>query len=225
MNVDKRRFVIYLCKKSLARLFKTKLTAHLVSLHFFQCVFNCIVIPDYFCFLFFFSCRLLNRVPAGPAFISLCFVVRSVDAVGFAAAMTSTFAMTAKIFPNNVATVLVSADKSCAIGMLFWTRESRENKQKKSIIVPDVLYVPFLPVPWKINNLSLFRVVWRFSQDLVLFWDRRSEGGCTSHLDMKSLLCFLDVSYWLWFLSTYTSCQPLVVVGDFSILFVHIQSF
>lgn len=30
--------------------------------------------------------------------------------MGFAAAMTSSFAMTAKIFPNNVATVLVSGD-------------------------------------------------------------------------------------------------------------------
>lgn len=59
---------------------------------------------------FLFLCRLLNRVPAGSAFISLCFIVRSIDAVGFAAAMTSSFAMTAKIFPNNVATVLVSGD-------------------------------------------------------------------------------------------------------------------
>lgn len=56
-----------------------------------------------------FISSVLNRVPAGPAFISLCFLVRSIDAVGFAAAMTSSFAMTAKIFPNNVATVLVSA--------------------------------------------------------------------------------------------------------------------
>uniref|UniRef100_A0A7N6BBY6 Major facilitator superfamily (MFS) profile domain-containing protein n=1 Tax=Anabas testudineus TaxID=64144 RepID=A0A7N6BBY6_ANATE len=47
---------------------------------------------------------LLDRVPAGPAFITLCFLVRSIDALGFAAAMTSSFAMTAKIFPNNVAT-------------------------------------------------------------------------------------------------------------------------
>lgn len=64
-------------------------------------------------------CRLLDRAPAGAAFISICFIVRSIDALGFAAAMTSTFAMTGKIFPNNVATVLVSADNSCAIGLLF----------------------------------------------------------------------------------------------------------
>lgn len=67
------------------------------------------------------GCRLLNRVPAGATFITLCFIVRSIDAVGFAAAMTSSFAMTAKIFPNNVATVLVSPDVLRALGMLLVT--------------------------------------------------------------------------------------------------------
>uniref|UniRef100_A0A3P9ISU3 Solute carrier family 18 member B1 n=1 Tax=Oryzias latipes TaxID=8090 RepID=A0A3P9ISU3_ORYLA len=61
---------------------------------------------------------LLDRVPAGPTFIALCFIVRSVDAVGFAAAMTSTFAMTAKIFPNNVATVLGSLEVFTGLGLI-----------------------------------------------------------------------------------------------------------
>ncbi|KAF3700949.1 MFS-type transporter SLC18B1 Solute carrier family 18 member B1 [Channa argus] len=51
---------------------------------------------------------LLDRAPAGPAFITMCFIVRSFDAVGFAAAMTSSVALTAKIFPNNVATVVTT---------------------------------------------------------------------------------------------------------------------
>lgn len=62
---------------------------------------------------------ILNRVPAGPAFISLCFIVRSIDAVGFAAAMTSSFAMTAKIFPNNVATVLGSLEIFTGLGLIL----------------------------------------------------------------------------------------------------------
>ncbi|XP_023807782.1 MFS-type transporter SLC18B1 isoform X1 [Oryzias latipes] len=61
---------------------------------------------------------LLDRAPAGPTFIALCFIVRSVDAVGFAAAMTSTFAMTAKIFPNNVATVLGSLEVFTGLGLI-----------------------------------------------------------------------------------------------------------
>ncbi|TDG99101.1 hypothetical protein EPR50_G00207360 [Perca flavescens] len=62
---------------------------------------------------------LLNRVPAGPIFITLCFVVRSIDALGFAAAMTSSFALTAKIFPNNVATVLGSLEIFTGLGLIL----------------------------------------------------------------------------------------------------------
>ncbi|XP_035855124.1 MFS-type transporter SLC18B1-like isoform X6 [Sander lucioperca] len=62
---------------------------------------------------------LLNRVPAGPIFITLCFVVRSIDALGFAAAMTSSFAITVKIFPNNVATVLGSLEIFAGLGLIL----------------------------------------------------------------------------------------------------------
>ncbi|MED6244163.1 hypothetical protein ATANTOWER_027332 [Ataeniobius toweri] len=62
---------------------------------------------------------LLDRAPAGAPFISLCFIVRSVDAVGFAAAMTSTFAMTAKIFPDNVATVLGGLEIFTGLGLIL----------------------------------------------------------------------------------------------------------
>ncbi|CAG13181.1 unnamed protein product, partial [Tetraodon nigroviridis] len=62
---------------------------------------------------------LLNRVPAGATFITLCFIVRSIDAVGFAGAMTSSFAMTAKIFPNNVATVLGSLEVFTGLGLIL----------------------------------------------------------------------------------------------------------
>lgn len=62
---------------------------------------------------------LLDRAPAGAPFISLCFIVRSMDALGFAAAMTSAFAMTAKIFPNNVATVLGSLEIFTGLGLIL----------------------------------------------------------------------------------------------------------
>ncbi|KAK5858059.1 hypothetical protein PBY51_011254 [Eleginops maclovinus] len=62
---------------------------------------------------------LLTRVPAGAPFVALCFVVRSVDAVGFAAACTSSFAITAKIFPNNVATVLGSLEMFTGLGLIL----------------------------------------------------------------------------------------------------------
>ncbi|XP_076604766.1 MFS-type transporter SLC18B1 [Chaetodon auriga] len=62
---------------------------------------------------------LLDQVPAGPAFIALCFIVRSIDAVGFAAAMTSSFAMAAKVFPDNVATVLGSLEMFTGLGLIL----------------------------------------------------------------------------------------------------------
>nr|XP_040056203.1 MFS-type transporter SLC18B1 isoform X1 [Gasterosteus aculeatus aculeatus] len=62
---------------------------------------------------------LLDRAPAGAAFISICFIVRSIDALGFAAAMTSTFAMTGKIFPNNVATVLGCLEVFTGLGLIL----------------------------------------------------------------------------------------------------------
>ncbi|XP_028251527.1 MFS-type transporter SLC18B1 [Parambassis ranga] len=62
---------------------------------------------------------LLDRVPEGSVFITLCFVVRSIDAVGFAGAMTSSFAMTAKIFPDNVATVLGSLEIFTGLGLIM----------------------------------------------------------------------------------------------------------
>ncbi|XP_037097958.1 MFS-type transporter SLC18B1 isoform X2 [Syngnathus acus] len=62
---------------------------------------------------------LLDRVPAGSVFIALCIIVRSVDAVGFAAAMTSSFALSAKVFPNNVATVLGSLEVFTGLGLIL----------------------------------------------------------------------------------------------------------
>uniref|UniRef100_A0A3Q3K6S2 Major facilitator superfamily (MFS) profile domain-containing protein n=1 Tax=Monopterus albus TaxID=43700 RepID=A0A3Q3K6S2_MONAL len=62
---------------------------------------------------------LLDRAPAGTAFISLCFIVRSIDAVGFAGAMTSSFSMMAKIFPDNVATVLGILELFTGLGLIL----------------------------------------------------------------------------------------------------------
>lgn len=48
----------------------------------------------------------LDKVPEGPIFIAMCFLVRMADAVSFAAAITASFSILAKAFPNSVATVL-----------------------------------------------------------------------------------------------------------------------
>lgn len=66
--------------------------------------------------VFIFVFRLLDRAPAGPVFIALCFLVRAVDAIGFAASITASFSILAKAFPNNIATVLVMYEASQCLG-------------------------------------------------------------------------------------------------------------
>ncbi|XP_068794454.1 MFS-type transporter SLC18B1 isoform X2 [Struthio camelus] len=62
---------------------------------------------------------MLDKVPSGPVFISLCFLVRAMDAVGFAAAMTASFSILAKAFPNNIATVMGSLEIFTGLGMVL----------------------------------------------------------------------------------------------------------
>ncbi|KAI1895770.1 hypothetical protein AGOR_G00110190 [Albula goreensis] len=62
---------------------------------------------------------LLDKVPGTTNFIVLCFIIRSIDAVGFAAGVTSSFALSAKVFPNNIATVLGSLEIFSGLGLIL----------------------------------------------------------------------------------------------------------
>ncbi|XP_036988659.2 MFS-type transporter SLC18B1 [Artibeus jamaicensis] len=61
----------------------------------------------------------LDRVPEGPVYIALCFLVRITDAIGFAAAITASFSILTKTFPNNVATVLGSLEIFSGLGLVL----------------------------------------------------------------------------------------------------------
>ncbi|XP_023086479.1 MFS-type transporter SLC18B1 isoform X3 [Piliocolobus tephrosceles] len=61
----------------------------------------------------------LDRVPDGPVFIAMCFLVRIMDAVSFAAAVTASSSILAKAFPNNVATVLGSLETFSGLGLIL----------------------------------------------------------------------------------------------------------
>lgn len=62
---------------------------------------------------------LLDQVPDGPVFIALCFLVRIADAISFAAAITASFSILAKAFPNHVATVLGSLEVFSGLGLVL----------------------------------------------------------------------------------------------------------
>ncbi|NXO03924.1 S18B1 protein, partial [Rhinopomastus cyanomelas] len=61
----------------------------------------------------------LDKVQSGPVFIGLCFLVRAVDAISFAAAMTASFSILAKAFPNNIGTVLGSLEIFTGLGLVL----------------------------------------------------------------------------------------------------------
>ncbi|XP_046769952.1 MFS-type transporter SLC18B1 isoform X1 [Gallus gallus] len=62
---------------------------------------------------------MLDKVPSGPMFIGFCFLVRAMDAISFAAAMTASFSILAKAFPNNIATVLGSLEIFTGLGLVL----------------------------------------------------------------------------------------------------------
>ncbi|KAJ7341945.1 hypothetical protein JRQ81_008003, partial [Phrynocephalus forsythii] len=62
---------------------------------------------------------MLDKAPDGPIFIGLCFLMRAVDAIGFSAAITASFSILAKAFPNNIATVLGSLEIFTGLGLVL----------------------------------------------------------------------------------------------------------
>nr|XP_045015167.1 MFS-type transporter SLC18B1 isoform X1 [Jaculus jaculus]XP_045015168.1 MFS-type transporter SLC18B1 isoform X1 [Jaculus jaculus] len=60
----------------------------------------------------------LDQLPAGPVFITMCFLVRMIDAIGFGAAITASSSILAKAFPNNVATILGSLEVFSGLGLV-----------------------------------------------------------------------------------------------------------
>ncbi|KAM3856663.1 MFS-type transporter SLC18B1 [Vipera latastei] len=61
----------------------------------------------------------LDKAPDGPIFIGLCFLVRAVDAIGFAAAMTASFSILINAFPQNVATVMGTLEVFTGLGLVL----------------------------------------------------------------------------------------------------------
>ncbi|XP_058658162.1 MFS-type transporter SLC18B1 isoform X1 [Ammospiza caudacuta] len=62
---------------------------------------------------------ILDKVPSGPMFIGFCFLVRAMDAISFAAAITASFSILAKAFPTNIATVLGSLEIFSGLGLVL----------------------------------------------------------------------------------------------------------
>ncbi|GAA6223287.1 MFS-type transporter SLC18B1 [Lates japonicus] len=148
---------------------------------------------------------LLDRVPAGPAFITLCFVVRSVDAVGFAAAMTSSFALTAKIFPNNVATVLGSLEIFTGLGLILGPPVGGWFYQSFGYEVPFLLLGCFLLIMVPFNIYILPSIVADPSKDSFfrLLTHVKIVLICYAIFTLSAGLGFLDATLSLFAIETF----------------------
>ncbi|KAM4040163.1 MFS-type transporter SLC18B1 [Anomaloglossus baeobatrachus] len=62
---------------------------------------------------------LLDKASEGTVFIALCFLVRSVDAVGFGASITASSSILAQAFPNNIATAMGSLEIFTGLGLVL----------------------------------------------------------------------------------------------------------
>ncbi|XP_063775790.1 MFS-type transporter SLC18B1 isoform X2 [Pseudophryne corroboree] len=62
---------------------------------------------------------LLDKAPDGPIFIVMCFLVRSVDAIGFGASITASFSILANAFPNNIATAMGCLEIFTGLGLVL----------------------------------------------------------------------------------------------------------
>ncbi|XP_016295804.1 MFS-type transporter SLC18B1-like [Sinocyclocheilus anshuiensis] len=61
----------------------------------------------------------LDQVSDGTVFIVLCFITRCINAIGFSAAVTSSFAVSGKVFPDNIATVLGFMEIFTGLGLIL----------------------------------------------------------------------------------------------------------
>ncbi|KAK2879105.1 hypothetical protein Q8A67_019896 [Cirrhinus molitorella] len=61
----------------------------------------------------------LDQVSDVTVFIVLCFITRCINAIGFSAAVTSSFAVSAKVFPDNIATVLGFMEIFTGLGLIL----------------------------------------------------------------------------------------------------------
>ncbi|KAJ8288611.1 hypothetical protein COCON_G00012700 [Conger conger] len=139
---------------------------------------------------------MLDRVPGTKMFIALCFIIRSIDAVGFAAAMTSSFAVSAKVFPNNIATVMGSLEVFTGLGLILGPPFGGLLYQSFGYELPFIILgcVLFLMVPFNMYILPNFEATPSKDSFLRLFTCPKTVLICFMIFTLSSGLGFLDAT-------------------------------
>ncbi|NXS08226.1 S18B1 protein, partial [Neodrepanis coruscans] len=145
---------------------------------------------------------MLDKVPSGPVFIIFCFLVRAVDAISFAAAITASFSILAKAFPSNIATVLGSLEIFSGLGLVLGPPLGGFLYQSFGYEVPFItlgcLLLVFVPVNMcilpKYDSVSSKESFWKLiliPKVLVLCLTIFSISACLSFLDPTMSLFIL----------------------------------
>ncbi|KAK6304733.1 hypothetical protein J4Q44_G00253190 [Coregonus suidteri] len=148
---------------------------------------------------------LLDRVPDGATFIALCFIIRSVDAVGFSAAMTSSFAVSTKVFPNNIATVLGSLEMFTGLGLILGPPIGGWLYQSFGYKVPFMALGCFLilMVPFNMYILPSFAADPTKDSFFRLFTHLKIVLICFAIFTLSSGLGFLDATLSIYAIDTF----------------------
>nr|XP_046220602.1 MFS-type transporter SLC18B1-like isoform X2 [Oncorhynchus gorbuscha] len=148
---------------------------------------------------------LLDKVPDGPTFIILCFIIRSVDAVGFSAAMTSSFAVSTKVFPNSIATVLGSLEIFTGLGLILGPPIGGWLYQSFGYEVPFMALgcFLFLMVPFNMYILPSFDADPSKDSFFRLFTRLKIVLICFAIFTLSSGLGFLDAALSIYAIDTF----------------------
>uniref|UniRef100_A0A8C7KG37 Solute carrier family 18 member B1 n=1 Tax=Oncorhynchus kisutch TaxID=8019 RepID=A0A8C7KG37_ONCKI len=148
---------------------------------------------------------LLDKVPDGATFIILCFIIRSVDAVGFSAAMTSSFAVSTKVFPNSIATVLGSLEIFTGLGLILGPPIGGWLYQSFGYEVPFMALgcFLFLMVPFNMYILPSFDADPSKDSFFRLFTRLKIVLICFSIFTLSSGLGFLDAALSIYAIDTF----------------------
>ncbi|XP_029568759.1 MFS-type transporter SLC18B1 isoform X2 [Salmo trutta] len=148
---------------------------------------------------------LLDKVPDGATFIILCIIIRSVDAVGFSAAMTSSFAVSAKVFPNNIATVLGSLEIFTGLGLILGPPIGGWLYQSFGYEVPFMALgcFLFLMVPFNMYILPSFAADPSKDSFFRLFTHLKIVLICFAIFTLSSGLGFLDATLSIYAIDTF----------------------
>ncbi|XP_075453460.1 MFS-type transporter SLC18B1 isoform X3 [Ascaphus truei] len=137
---------------------------------------------------------LLDKAPDGTIFIFLCFIVRSVDAIGFGASMTASFSILAKTFPNNIATAMGCLEIFTGLGLVMGPPIGGFLYQSFGYEVPFIAVgcVVLLMVPLNIYILPKYDSVPGQDSFWMLFTIPKLLILCFVIFSLSSCLGFLD---------------------------------